>query len=286
MMKQSNTALTGATQPGSRRGNEARGFTLIELLVVIAIIAILAAMLLPALSRAKDKAKTTSCINNCRQLGLCWVMYADDNQDRLVPNYGMGIAGPMNPAWRGINWIAGVQDNNPNNTDNTDTLNLTDTTRALLAGCKLGPESFKCPSDPGGRNRAPRVRSYSMNGAMGEGYDIGGGQQKAYFMKYPNGGTTYTKLTTIIRAAEKFVMLDEKSDLINDGALYIDCSTTGDTLYDVPGNYHSTGTVFNYADGHSALHRWTDPLFYNATAHDTHPGLGNDMKWLKEHAWE
>jgi prepilin-type N-terminal cleavage/methylation domain-containing protein len=264
-------------------GNASNAFTLIELLVVIAIIAILAAMLLPALNKAKIRAQQVQCLNNHKQLGLAWLMYAGDNQELCCRNVEFGGA---------PDWVLGQESWAADNSDNTNV----DTIRnGLLWPYSQNTGIYKCPGDTylcsEGGTKVPRLRSNSLNGFIGGGYGIGSPPPS------PNDFTAsyhYYNKTTDVRSptpVDLWVFTDEHPDSINDGWLVINPTTIIKWGSDLPGSYHNKANSLTFADGHSELHKWLEsttgqPVKYtnpNTGFSGTFP-VDLDIQWMINHS--
>jgi prepilin-type N-terminal cleavage/methylation domain-containing protein/prepilin-type processing-associated H-X9-DG protein len=274
--------------PGSQRG-----FTLIELLVVIAIIAILAAMLLPALSRAKLKAQGIQCMNNHRQLALAWRMYCDDSNDRLPYSSELDSKPESFP----YTWVTGTMDFNPNNRSNWDpTIDVEKS--PLWKYCGKNHGIWRCPADQSsvvvGGVRKPRVRTMSMNVYLGGWAGTDGGWGWAKTWKF------FVKASEIspMPPTKLFVLLDMREDSIDMGNFavkmdgYSESNPTPDRygFFDLPGIYHGGAAGFSFADGHCEIKKWQDgrttpPLVRNGQVADGFASPNNkDIAWLQDRA--
>jgi prepilin-type N-terminal cleavage/methylation domain-containing protein/prepilin-type processing-associated H-X9-DG protein len=237
------------------------GFTLIELLVVIAIIAILAAMLLPVLAKAKTKAQGIGCINNLKQLTVAWHLYSLDNADRVANNYGVTETIQAINANIFDNWVNNVMtwgaSGSPQDVSNTNTAWVVNGVLGKYTAGAVGV--YKCPADnylapvqrTAGYTR--RNRSLSMNhmfGRFSTGFDETATGVDRFFPQYRQ----FLKQTQVPRPAKTWLFLDEHPDSINDG--YFVNNPDAGNWQDIPASYHNGACGFAFADGHAEIKKW------------------------------
>lgn len=256
---------------------KAAAFTLIELLVVIAVIAILAALLLPALAQAKESARLANCISNQRQLITAWQLYADDNGGRLPPN-GPNLVATNSPPWAS----GGTHFDLP---PFYDTKYIMDSHYALLGAYLKTPAVYKCPSDRATVKvtlvTLPKIRSYSINGYLAP---------NSYMISDPlyvnPNYVIFRKQASLMKPDNIFVFMDVLPGSVCFPAFVV-YMPPRNIMFHCPSSQHGGGGSVSFADGHVEVHRWLDPRTRPApdldgnVMHSTLCAGSVDMAWIR-----
>jgi prepilin-type N-terminal cleavage/methylation domain-containing protein/prepilin-type processing-associated H-X9-DG protein len=280
---------TSLPLPGSRSiGVKHCGFTIIELLLVIAVIGILAAILLPLFARAKSRSQAVYCMDNLHQVSVAWIMYHCDNSGLFPVNEEnqTDADGPM------PGWVKGSLDYS-GSPDDTNLDFLINPQYALLGSFLQTPGVFKCPADESkafGQTGAPRVRSYSMNQAVGPG-PYGGSTGQGGLLPAPTY-RVYIKESDVLNPgpSDLWVLTEEDPDSINDGgfSFFMPPSPILTRWDDMPSKCHADTCPFSFVDGHVEIHRWLwprviPPVTYQELIKPLYALDDPDILWVARH---